>query len=360
MKKILSILLLTVIVLAGCKRPQQAHNPKATAKSDKPINVVVSNLEKRDLKSYIEFSAQPEGITDITVNSQVSGEITNIYKTMGDKVKKGEKIAEIDNEDYKIQKMQADANLSAAKANYDTAKRQYDANKNLYDDKIISQSEFESSLSRLSSVDASVKMAKANLKKTEKMLNNSMFIAPESGIINYIFVKKGELVSMGKPICAIVDPLQLVIKGGISQRDISSVKKGQPVTVYSENHKTLTGKITAVGIKPIDGANYPVEILLDNKSRSILPGMVVKVKILSNIYKNVLYLPKRYIRDNLGEKYVYLAIGNSAKKQKIITEREVEENYIIKSGLSENDKIIIEGIDKIEDNSKIKIIERSL
>jgi len=169
MKKILSILLLTVIVLAGCKRPKQAHNPRATAKNDKPINVVVSNLEKRDLKSYIEFSAQPEGITDITVNSQVSGEITKIYKDMGDNVEKGEKIAEIDNEDYEIQKMQAYANLSAAKANYDTAKRQYDANKKLYNDKVISQSEFESSLSRLSSVDASVKMAEANIKKPDNI-----------------------------------------------------------------------------------------------------------------------------------------------------------------------------------------------
>lgn len=358
MKKIFSILLLTAIIFIGCKGRKPKDN---TTKEDKPINVVVLNLEKENLKSYVEFSAQPEGIVDITVNSQVSGEITAIYKKMGSKIKKGEKIAKIDNEDYQIQKMQAEANLDVAKINYDTAKRQYETNKKLYENnKIISQTELESSFGKLKSVEASVKMAQVSLKKAEKILNNSMFIAPESGIINYIFVKKGELISMGKPICSIVDPSQLLIKTGISQRDISSIKKGQQVTIYSNDSKTLYGKITAVGIKPIDGVNYPIEIIANNKSLQIFPGMVVKVKILNKIHKDVLYISDRYIRENLGDKYVYLAIGNNVKKQKITVGNKIGEYYIIKSGLNQGDKIIIEGIDNIGNNSKIKIINGSM
>lgn len=363
MKKLFLMITLMAIIFAGCKgrKPSNMNARRVHNKNDKPINVVVNTLEQRDLKGYIEFSAKPEGIVDITVNSQVSGEITEIYKKMGETVKKGEKIAEIDNEDYQIQKMQAQANLDAAKANYDNAKRQYETNKKLYENnKVISQTELESSLSQLKSVDAAVKMAEANLKKSDKMLNNTMFIAPESGIINYIFIKKGELVSMGKPICSIVDPSQLLIRSGISQKDIISTKKGQPVTVLADNNKTLKGKITAVGIKPIDGANYPVEILLDNKSKSILPGMVVKVKILNKIYKNVIYISDRYVRENLGEKYVYLAIGDKAKKQTITTGNKIGEYYIITKGLKAGDILIVEGIDKIENNSKLKIIDGSM
>jgi multidrug efflux system membrane fusion protein len=127
--------------------------------------------------------------------------------------------------------------------------------------------------------------------------------------------------------------------------------------VYSD---ILKGKITGVGIKPVDGANYPIEIVLNNKSQKVFPGMVVKVKIVNKIYKTALYVSSHYVRESLGEKYVYLAIGGETKKQNIEAGDKIGDYYIVKKGLKSGDKIIIEGIDNVENNSKIKIIDKSI
>ena len=358
MKKSIFALLVIVIVLFGCK----SKKPKRFAhhrKEKRIATVLVDTLRKENINSFIEFSSQPEGIVDITLTSQVSGTIKKIYKKMGDKLKKNEVIAEIDNEDIKIQLLQAKANLESAKQNYKLALSQFKANKELYEkSKLISAAEFDNSASKLKSAEAAFNMAEANLEKTERMLNNSQFLSTANGILNYLYIKEGQAIAPGKPVCSIVNPNKLIIKAGISQSDISDIKTGRKV-IIERGKKQLTGKITALGIKPIDGANYPVEITVSNPDKTILPGMIVKVKILKKTYKNVIVIPAICIKKEFDRKYVYIVQDNIAKKKFIQTSKNIEGNYIVKNGLKIGDKVIYEGLDNVEDNSQVKVINGS-
>ena len=127
--------------------------------------------------------------------------------------------------------------------------------------------------------------------------------------------------------------------------------------IYRKDEKdALKGKITALGIKPIDRANYPIEIEVDNKDLKILPGMIVKVKILKKIYKDVLVVSSMNVLEEFKQKYVYVAKDALAKKRYIKIGENISGNYIVKSGLQVGELLITEGMENLEDNSKIKII----
>ncbi len=361
MKKIiLSLMLISILVFSGCKKRNDSKRLSHKRKvATRPVNVKVDTLKYQNLKSYLEFSSQPEGIVDITIYSQVSGKIVKILKKMGDYVKKDEVIAEIDNKDIQIQLLQTKANFESAKENFNLAFKQYQTDKNLFEKaKLISKAEYETSLSKYKSAEAAFNLASANLKKMEMMYNNSRFLAPEAGIINYLYIKKGEVISMGKPVCAIVDPSKLVIKAGVSQNDIAYIKNGQDAIITRDNI-ILKGKITAKGVKPIDRANYPIEITVDNNDLKILPGMIVKIKITKKVYKNVIAVSAASVLEEFGQKYVYLAIDNRAVKRFIKIGPEIADNFIITQGLKAGDPLIYQGLDNIKENSKIKVINGS-
>ncbi len=358
MKKIIFTLLIVFVLLFGCKNMKKGKYHKKVNEK-KTVSVLVDTLKPKNVESYIEFSSQPEGIVDITLTSQVSGTIKEIYKKMGDKLKKGDVIAEIDNDDIKIQLLQAKANFESAKENYKLALKQFKVNKDLYEkSKLISGAEFDNSASKLKSAEAAMNMANANFKKMQRMLNNSRFLAPEAGILNFLYIKKGQVIGAGKPVCSIVDPSKLIIKAGISQTDISDIEKGRKV-IIEKNGTILNGKITALGIKPIDRANYPVEITVKNPENKILPGMIVKVKILKKVYKNVLTVPDVCIKEEFDRKYVYAVEKDKAKKVFIKTGMNIDGNVIVTSGLSEDDKIIYEGLENIRDNIDVKVLNGS-
>ncbi len=358
MKKFIFYVILIILLLTGCsKRAGKSRRFKDFKR--KSVNVKVDTISYKDLKSYLEFSAQPEGVVDITLNSQTSGTIKKIYKKMGDEVKENDVIAETDNQDLLIQTMQAKASVESANQTYKLAKKNYETNKKMFNKgKFISEAELMTSESKFKSAEAALNMATANYQKAVRAYNNSKFLAPKSGYINYIYIKEGQVIAPGKPVCQIVNPDTLIIKTGVSQNDISSIKIGQKVMIY-KGKNVLYGTISAKGVKPIDGANYPIEIKINNPDKKILPGMIVKVKILKNTYKNVIALSSVEIMEEFGRRYVYLAKNNKAIKHFIEIGKNISDNYIVTKGLKPGDKVICQGLENLDDNSDIKIINGS-
>mgnify|MGYP001214764359 CR=1 FL=1 len=361
MRKYTLLIILALVFILGCGNSGDSPKPgpgNPNGNMMKKVPVIVKEIKPETLHRYIYITGKLEGKTDIVLSSETSGKVVEIYKKLGDWVNKGEEIGKIDNIYYKIKVEQAKANLMSAEAAYELASIQMGAADQLYSQGKISQAEYVQATSNLKKSQSAINDAKANLELAEKNFEYSRFISPVSGYITNLNIKIGEMISVGKPICSIVDTKTLLIKTGISESEVSFVKKGQEVLVnYRPLGKTVAGKITGIGIKPINGAgNYPIEIELPNKDGELYPGMVIEAKILSKIYENVIFTSINDLREEYDRYYAFVIIDkDKSKRVEVKLGDKVEENVIILEGLSEGDRLVTEGIENLDDGQVVEI-----
>jgi len=360
MKKIILSLIVVMLILSACSKDEPAEdksNKRSKQQQDKAISVMVEKVIPKNLEEYINFTGKLEGITDITLSSQTHGEVVEIYKKLGDWVKKGESIGNIDNTGHKNQLEQAKASLLAAEATLDVAEMQMQASEKLYKDQNISEAEYIQATSSFKSAKAGFNGAKAILENAQLNFDNSRFTAPVSGYIAEMNLEVGQAIAAGMQVCTIVDSRKLVIKTGIGESGIIYVKKGQQVEIFHDSHPdTYIGTITGVGIKPVNGAtNYPVEIIMDNPECKLFAGMVIEGRIRSNIHENVVFTSLNNIVQEYDQKYVFLIEDNIARQRKITIGKKVGENVIITSGIEKGELLVIEGMENLEEGSSVEI-----
>lgn len=356
MKKRFIVILIATFVLSlftSCKEDTSTVK-KTKKKQKKQVYVFTKKLERTDIKNYFTVVGKLEGKSDIIMTSETAGKIVAVYKQLGDRVTKGDKIGEIDNEDYKIRLDQAKAQVLSAEASFESAKINKESSEELYKNKNISKIEYSNSLFSFKNAKANLIGAKANLEKSKKNYKNTMFIAPISGYIANIPLKKGEFISNGREICSIVNPQNLIIKTGIGEKYIGNVKKNQIAQIFYNEKKVSVGKVLGFGIKPLaKTGNYPLEISVKNKKKNLYPGMIVEVKILNKVYKNVLSLSLDWIQTEYDKQFVFLYKNEKAVKTAIKTGEKTDKSIIVTSGISENDTIIISGFGMLKDGGKV-------
>jgi len=359
MKKILQLTLLILLVTislvscSGRKKPEGKINTEA---KEEEVLVMVQEMRLQDLDKYVNVIGKLEGITDVNLSSETNGKVVEIYKNLGDWVNKDDAIGRIDNTDVKNMLLQFQANLLAAEANLETKNLNMTASERLFEDKKISETEFLQAKSSLKNAQAGYNGALASAESARKNLENSQFTAPVSGYIAELKLEVGEMVSQGMKIAGIVNSTKLIVRTGVSESDISYVKKGNYVEIEYSG-KTYKGEISGVGIRPVTGGNnYPIEITLDNPNLVLFPGMIIEGEIYSYTFKNVLYTSIENLREKYDKQFVYV-INNENRAELRIVElgEKVANNVIIRSGLQENDKLVIDGIDSLSDGSLVEV-----
>ena len=354
-KKIIILILLTGLAIMSCGRRGGVPGRQS---SQEVIPVIVEEIKKQDVNEFVKIIGTLEGITDITLSSETNGKIIELNKSLGDWVNRGESIGRIDNSEYKNNVEQATANLLAAQASFETAEMNLKTSEELYKESSISKNEFLQAEVALKSSKAKLEGAKAGLKMAEKALENSHFTSPVSGYIAEMFIEVGEMIAVGQPACSIVDSKKLIIKTGVGESDILQIKKGDCVQLTVQNlNRACRGTITGIGIKPsAQTANYPIEIELDNPDGKLYPGMVVKGYILNTTYKDVIYTSLNNIKERYDENLVYIVDeDNKAKEVVVEFEKKINEGVIINKGLNTGDKLVVEGIESLNEGTPVEI-----
>ncbi len=360
MKRILS-LGIVLILLVGCGKPGgRSRGGNMQGKQDTVLKspVLVNEVKKQDLKEYVTVSGTLSGIIDVTMMSETSGTILEIYKSLGDYVEKGEEIALLDNDHIRIQYEQAQASFLASEASLATANASFNSSEQLFKDGSISKMEYDNAVASLKQAQAGLAGAEANLEASKLSFEKSRLTAPVSGYIASTELEIGNNVTQGTKLLTIVDYTKLKLKTGVNESELFSIKKGQAVTVKSElANQMLKGKITGIGMKPLtNSSTYPIEIEANNPKGNFAPGMVVVGEILSKTYRKQIYTSLNHILDDYGKKFVYV-INSEDKAEKRIVELGsiIDEYVIIKSGLAEGDRLVTEGMEMLNEGAPVEI-----
>lgn len=391
MKKYLALfLVISSLALVGCT--------KAPEVKEKPIAVSVQMAKGGEIENTNTFIGTTKVREEISVTAEMSGTIQEIYVTLGQQVKKGDKLLAIKGDDLQNSVKQAQAALDIAKAsytnsknslsenlktaqrNYDEAKRSHDAKTQLYQAQAISEDEFKRSQASFDQAKQSLDMAQksydeANGKSVpeledlaQKQLNQAQvaydiaasnlrkltLITPVDGIITAKNFDSNELINQQQPAFIISTPNILQIDLEVTQSDLSKFEVGKEVEVTVKDKKV---KGTIKYVPEVTTGNtslYDIQIIVDNSEDEFKAGMSAEVKLSIEKEASTVTIPKKAIFEDAGKKYIYLVSGdNKTVKTEVITGILTEKSAEIKSGVKKDDTVVIGGLNLISDGTLV-------
>jgi len=328
-------------ILTSCIRAQ----PNSTIR-EKVIAVSTAKVLPAESTIVLHYSGTVEASQTIPLTFQATGTVQKIYVEVGDLVKKGQLLASIDNSDM--------MNIyNGAQAKYDQAKDAYNRLKSVHDQGSLPEIKWVEMVSSLEQAKSMLELSKNNLEKCNMR-------APVCGLVGHRNIEPGQ-----SAIGAALSPIELVkietvyVKMSIPEVEISKITKGQRATfcVSALDGKQFEGVVTNVSpIADVISRTYPVKISVNNSKYELKPGMVCDAALNLERQTVTLLIPYKAVsKDNDGKAFVYIVTddGKRVKKQPISVGFYHESGIEVLNGLNLNQIIVVEGKEKLSDNSLI-------
>ncbi len=323
-------------------------------------------IENGDIMESITASGTINPLSTVSVGSQASGRIAEIYVDYNSVVKKGQLLALIDQENAKATVQQREAALEIAKAQVAVEENnikyykkalnrisklnasKYSTEKDLE----AAERDYDNAVAQLTLEQAQVKQAQASLNSAQTELSYTEIKAPVDGIVISKSVEVGQTVAASfetPEIFSVAEDLtKMQIEASVVEADIAKVKEGQKVrfTVDSYADDYFYGTVTQVRNEATTTSNvvtYTVVIGIDNTDMKLKPGMTANVEIITAEEKDVMLVPNQALR-------FYIDDSDKAKRYK---DRGV---WIIKNGHPERVTVKI----GVSDDDNTQILESTL
>ena len=259
-----------------------------TLKSNR-VEYVTVNIIRGDIRQVVTATGEINPVNTVSVGSQVSGTIEDIFVDYNSHVTKGQLLLKIEPSVLEAAVAEAEAALNSAKSQLNLAKNDYERNKTLYDSGYIARAEMEQSQTNYEQAVQSVKRAQSQYDRAETNLGYATITSPVEGTVISRKVDKGQTVAASfqtPDLFEIAEDLsKMQIETAVSEADIGVIKEGQKVTftVDAYPRKTFNGVVRQVRLSPTTTSNvvvYTVVIGVDNSDLSLMPGMTAFVTIL--------------------------------------------------------------------------------
>lgn len=355
MKNIFTVIILIgLMVFMGCKKMDATNEREKIG--DDLVNVLVEPVKQKNIEKEIQLSGKAEGIVDVDLTADINGRLVSLKKSLGDKVVKGEEIGRVESNKYQYSYKQAEANLLSAKASFDAVSLQLSADSMLYKEESISEHGLLMSKNRYQANFAQYKGAQANFEQAKINLERSVIKAPVSGIISYLPVKETQTINAQTVICSIVDDSKIIVRTGVGQNYINMIDKNDEVVVTYNNLETeIKGKVMNIGRSAkVGNSLYPIEIGFKNNG-NVLSGMIVYMNIKKPVSKGNYAIKFTSLKQDYDRNYVYCVDKDVVVEKDIVLGKMVGEYVFVKSGLSEDDLLIVDSSGSIVTGQKVVV-----
>jgi len=310
-------------------------------------------VTRRDIGSSVLATGiiKPMVGAEVRVGSRVSGLVKSLHANVGDYVKQGQIIAELEPSELEAKYNQSLAALQNAKANYEYAKLDFERQKSLLEQNFISQNQLDLAEKTFEINKAQLEQAQANLDYAKVQLEYTKITAPISGIIASVSTQEGETVaaSFSAPtFVTIIDLERLEVWAYVDETDIGRIKENQNATFTVDTYSDtdFEGIVTAIYPKAViqdNVVNYVATLkITDFKEKILRPEMTVTVTIYLEKKENVLTVPNNAIKREQGKTVVNVLENNGKSTQRMVKTGYATNGYIeILEGLREGEKVVI-------------------
>jgi RND family efflux transporter MFP subunit len=375
MKKILIISSIIILFFAFLIIRKSLLKPKEVKSLPK---VKTEKLQKTTIKKSITLTGELLPLEKITLKSKIPGRIEKMTLPNKEeeisetsKIKKGDILVFLENEEFKIKLKKAKAANKIAKASLKMVEitlKDLEKNKtrfeNLFKKGAITKkqlegaiSAYEKSLINISLQKAKISEAKALKQEILLLLEESFIKAPFSGVVSKKYLSKGDTISQNTPLLEIVkmDEFKILIK--IPERFLSKIEKDKTLEIFIDAYpkEKFFSKINKIHptIDPLTKM-ATIELKIPNSKNILCPGMFISAKLTTDVKENILAVPKSCL---INKKYIFIAKDNKAVLKKVSLGIRNSSLIEITSGITPLDEIIILGQHKLIDGCNIEKIK---
>lgn len=379
------IVLISCLSVISCKEKKQPPTPKV------PVNLYT--VSSRTVTYYDQYPSTTEALSQVNLLPQVQGYVKGIFFKEGTKVKKGQKLYEIDQSLYNDTYEQALANLKVAEGTL--AQSQQDADRYVYLNKYhaVAKQLYDHAMITLDNSKNAVKAAEQTVRTAKTNLGYSIIYAPFNGTIGFSQVKLGNLVVVGQTILNTIstnDPM--AVDFYINEKQLPHFEAMQQdknndmdslFTILLPNNSLYphVGKISIIdrAVDPQTGT-IRVRLVFPNPEDVLKAGMSCVVRVHNEDRLPQIVIPNRAVVEQMGEYFVFVARDTVINRSDSAANKESDEseadtaskgpqllafekkvqlgqtvgaNVVVTKGLVDGEKIIVDGIQKLHDGTAI-------
>jgi RND family efflux transporter MFP subunit len=376
---------------SACSKTDTAQ-AKGRDSAAKPVTV--ETVKQETVKREVELVGTLAAVDEVTISSEADGKVSHILADLGDRVKAGQTLIQVDREkqQYNLDEQRATlekalaqlgapdaqhlpeaektpdvqksaADLVQAKQAYDRAsallKRTLVPQQTLDDAAAALQSKqasYDLSLQNAKNLRASIKASEASMKLADRQLRDTEIRAPFDGIVEKRLVNLGELVKAQMPVIAVVrvDPLKVIAE--IPEKMAPWIKEGQPVQLHVDAYpeRTFIGKVSRIS-PAVNTATraFPFEALVPNGDAVLKPGTFARVHIESGKTDEVMTLPYSAMQYRYGVNRVFVITDGKIAAHELKVGERLGDRIEIISGVKQGDRVAVTDVDKLTDGLKV-------
>jgi len=332
------------LFLAACSSssPPTGEAPLPPAQPDATASrVEVAVIEPSAAKVDLQLPGEIEGGEDTLLAAALGGFVERVRVKVGDQVRRGQSIAEVDKTVYQAGVAQAEAQLRLAESDLERAKTLGDLTAQAQLDALVAQRD----------------IAAAQLRSAKAQLARAVITAPHDGVIGQVEVSKGEVAGPGTVVARLVSLDPVTVTVSVPDRDVTTLIEGAPAVVTTAASGTsLEGVIAAVApVGDLRTRTWLAEVDVPNPNRVLLPGMIAKVSIQRSVADDAVIIPQDWLVTRRTEYGVYVERENVAEWRPVELGTVVGDQVVVKAGLDAGDRVIITGHRELIDGDAVQI-----
>lgn len=363
----LAIHLAAIFVLAavGCKKaPRQAA-------ALPPLPVIAAEVLVRDQPIYAEFIGQTLGSRDVAIQARVEGFLETVHFQEGMPVARNALLYTIDDRPFRAALAQAEGALAQTQAQLDKARRDTNRLGPLWLKNAISRQQFDDAISAEQNAAAALKSSAAAVESAKIQLGYTKIYSPLDGLVGKTEVKAGNLVGRGAgtPLTTVseIDPISVRFsvseqqyldwkrRHGDDERSQAAARGLFELILADGTVHGHRGSVTFADrqVDPRTGTLL-LEVSFPNPEKLVRPGQFGRVRFPLTVVTNAVLVPQRAVTELQATHSVFVAgADNAAEFRKVTPGPRVGSFYVITAGLKAGEKVVIEGLQKLQNRAPI-------
>lgn len=355
------------VFLTGCGSTAQQ---KSSAVSVKAMKVV-----QQDTKVSHDYSGQVKSMDAVVIKPKVSGSIVEKYFKSGQPVTEGQALYKLDDRQYESEVLSARSNVDKALTNLNNSMIDLGRYQKLQASGAIAEQTLTTQEATVASNRSSYDDAEALLKKAQENLDDTVIRAPISGKLSVDDVAVGTYATAGNTALVSVGSINpIYVQFSISENEYLNFRMGPaPEDGNGERPKPPTATLTLSNDQKYDESttNYiadrelsestgtlTIKAIFNNDDNVLLPGMFARVTVEGQPLKDAILVPQRAVQQVLNKSFVIVVGADNKSVSKMVTlGDQVGSYYVVKSGLTKDDNVVVEGLTNLKEGQELKVTE---
>lgn len=326
------------------KKQKKKPATEDEAPKEEAVPVEVVSLERGPIESVLRFSSNLEAESEVQVFSQAQRLVISLLVEEGDRVRKGQTLLRLQDEEQR-------SALAKARSQLEKAEREYRRVKRLYDQELISREDFTNAVFEVEQQQIAVDDA-------ERELTYTRVAAPISGTITARYVSLGDQVQISEHLFDIVDFGSIVARVFVPEKHLPELATGLAarITAAATGDRAFEGKVDRIS-PVVDPQSGTVKVTVAvGRQPGMRPGLYVDVDLVVATRDDAVLIPKRAVVYDNDQMFVY-RLGEDSRVDKVFVEAALEDRDHVEpvSGLDSGDRVVVAGQAGLKDDALVRV-----